>query len=251
MRIREVDRRDLRRHGGQIHVEQRQFRRVGGLQMADDARHNLRQHRHDIQMVADEAHLQIEADVLVDVADGVVRLGAEDRADLVDALEDADHDLLVELRALRQIGLPLEVLHGEDVRAALGRRGDQLRGLDFGEPQAVQRRPVAGHDARRQTEQRALLRMAQTDDRVIEEDRQARLQHRLVQADGRGLAYGREHFDDRRAHFHPAGRLRLGNHGALDGQHRLRQQPVEHGQRLGRVNHDLRGACARRAAPES
>ena len=53
-------------------------------------------------VVADEAHLGVERHVLGQVADGVVRFGSEHRADLVDALEHADHDLLVELRALRQ-----------------------------------------------------------------------------------------------------------------------------------------------------
>ena len=83
----------------------------------------------------DEAHLDVERDVLVEVARRVVRLGAEDRADLEDALEDADHDLLVELRALRQVGRPAEVVDGEDVGPALGGRGDELRRLDLDEAQ--------------------------------------------------------------------------------------------------------------------
>ena len=48
-------------------------------------------------------------------------------------LKDADHDLLVELRALRQIRALPEVVHAEDIGPALGGRGDQLGGLDFGE----------------------------------------------------------------------------------------------------------------------
>ena len=45
-------------------------------------------------------------DVLGQVAGRVVRLGAEHRADLEDPLEHADHHLLVELRALRQVAGP-------------------------------------------------------------------------------------------------------------------------------------------------
>ena len=65
-------------------------------------------------------------DVLAEVARGVVRLGAEHRADLVDALEHADHHLLVELRALREVRRAAEVVDREHVRAALGRGLDEL-----------------------------------------------------------------------------------------------------------------------------
>ena len=51
-------------------------------------------------MVADKALLDIQRDELVDVARRVVRLSPKRRADLEDALEHADHNLLVELRAL-------------------------------------------------------------------------------------------------------------------------------------------------------
>lgn len=64
----------------------------------------------------------------------VARLGAEHRPDLEDPLEDADHELLVELRRLRQITGPSEVVQFEHVRAGLGRRLDDLRRLDLDEP---------------------------------------------------------------------------------------------------------------------
>jgi len=53
--------------------------------------------------VPDEPELHVHADVLGEVAGGVVVLGPEDRADLVDALEDTHHGLLVELRRLREV----------------------------------------------------------------------------------------------------------------------------------------------------
>jgi hypothetical protein len=55
----------------------------------------------------------VKRQVLGQVADGVVGLGAEDRPDLVHALEHANHDLLVELRALGEIGAPAEPSTGK------------------------------------------------------------------------------------------------------------------------------------------
>ena len=89
-------------------------------------------------MVLDEAELDVERDVLREVAHGVVRLGAEDRADLVDPLEDADQLLLVELRALGEVRRPAEVVDREDVGAALGRGLDELGGVDLGEAVGVE-----------------------------------------------------------------------------------------------------------------
>jgi hypothetical protein len=58
------------------------------------------QHGQHIAMVADEAKLCVERHVFGQVPGGVVRLGPEHGAGLVNALEDADHRLLVELRGL-------------------------------------------------------------------------------------------------------------------------------------------------------
>ena len=62
--------------------------------------------------------------------------------DLVDPLEDADHQLLVELRRLGQVGRPAEVVEPEHVRAALG--GRRRRSSACGSRRSrsrVQRRP--------------------------------------------------------------------------------------------------------------
>jgi hypothetical protein len=57
---------------------------------------------------------------------------AEHRPRFEDPLEPRRHGhLLIELRALRQIRLAVEVLHLEHVRAALAGRRNQLRGVDF------------------------------------------------------------------------------------------------------------------------
>ena len=59
-------------------------------------------------------------------------LSAEGRANLEHPLEPAEHsELLVQLRALREVGIGLEVLHREQVGAALGCSGNDLRGVDF------------------------------------------------------------------------------------------------------------------------
>ena len=61
-------------------------------------------------------------------------------ADLVDALEDPDQHLLVELRALGEVRRPAEVVDLEDVGAALGRRLHELGGADLGEAAGVEGR---------------------------------------------------------------------------------------------------------------
>ena len=219
--------------------------------MLQNAPHHFGQHGHHIAVIPDEAHLQVEADVLVDMADGIVRLGAEDRADLEDPLEDAHHDLLVELWALRQVRLPVEVLHREDIRAAFGRRGDKLGRLNLGETQLAQRRPEPGHDAGRETEERTFLRVAQTDDRVIQEGGQRRSDRGLVEAQRQGVMHRRQDLEGRAVDLDPARRLRLGDDLAGDSQHSFRQQSIQAGERLRRVDHDLRQALAHRAAPGS
>jgi hypothetical protein len=119
-------------------------------------------------VVVDEAELHVETDVLVDVADGVVRLGAEDRADLVDAFKDADHDLLVELWALGQEGGAAEVVELEDVGPALRGRGDDLGRLHFGEVAGVHvaRKPAIAAAARRKTARRVGWRFTRRRDRA-------------------------------------------------------------------------------------
>ena len=127
-------------------------------------------------MVVDEAELDVERHVLGEVAHGVVRFGAEHRADLVHALEHADHHLLVELRALREVAGPAEVVDAEHVGAGLGRRRDDLRGLDLDEARRVERRPHPRERERAQPEHRAALRVSQRDRAVIELVRQLLLQ---------------------------------------------------------------------------
>ena len=127
--------------GGQGGAGQLQIGGVVFGQGGEDVGEQVAQDAHDGEVVVDKAQLDVEADVFAEVADGVVGFGAEDGADLEDAFEDADHDLLVELGALRQVGGAAEVVDGEDVGAALGGGGDELGRLDLG-------KALAGRDGR-------------------------------------------------------------------------------------------------------
>jgi hypothetical protein len=69
-------------------------------------RDNRAYDRHHIEVIVDEPELGVEGGVLGQVSCGVMRLGPKDRPGFVDALEDADQDLLIELRALREVGAP-------------------------------------------------------------------------------------------------------------------------------------------------
>ena len=62
---------------------------------------------------------------------GVVLFRPEHRTDFKHALIHRNHRLLIKLRALRQIGSPSEILHAEQVRAALRVLRDDLRRVDF------------------------------------------------------------------------------------------------------------------------
>jgi hypothetical protein len=204
------------RHLGQRGVEQGELRRAAIAHRRQHRREHVAEQRHHRAVVLDEAELDVEADVLGEVAGGGVRLGAEDRTDLVDALEDADRHLLVELRRLSQKCGPAEVVDGEDLGAALGSGAEYLRRLDLGEAAAVQGGAEAGGQRRLDPEHRAPLRMAQADDGVVEEGVEAGLHLALVQLERRRLGQRLQHCDPRLVQLDTAGRL---GHGDGDAGH--------------------------------
>ena len=60
--------------------------------------------------------------------------GMEVRSPVIEVLSPVREATPIGLnKPVLKTSLPVEILHGENVRAAFGRRGDQLRGLDFGE----------------------------------------------------------------------------------------------------------------------
>ena len=99
----------------------------------------------------------------------VVLLRPEDRCDLVDTLEDADHHLLVKLRALRQICLFAEIRQGEDISSALGSRCYELRCVDFGEVLSIQKFAERLTDPGLDLENRALFFISQRDGPVVQQ----------------------------------------------------------------------------------
>src|SRR5688572_21296848 len=99
----------------------------------------------------------------------VMRLGAEYRRDLEDTLEDTNHDLLVELRALREVaGLP-EVVQTETVGATLGGGGDDLGREDLRKAFRTQSRAVRSDRGIHQPEPGTSTWVSQCDRGVIEQ----------------------------------------------------------------------------------
>src|SRR5262245_8704233 len=82
-------------------------------------------------MAANKSHLDIEHGNFRDVAGRGAHFSAEGRCDFKHPLKDADHDLLVKLRALGQRGFLAEVIELKDFGAALGRSGHQLWRVNF------------------------------------------------------------------------------------------------------------------------
>src|ERR1051326_7157863 len=117
----------LRRDNRHLSLQQRQLSAVLLIEGCQDTCNGIAQHLHDGEVVLDKTELGVQADIFTKVARGVVRLGPENRTDLKDPLEDADHDLLVKLRALRQVSGPPEVVELEDVGPALGSCRNDLR----------------------------------------------------------------------------------------------------------------------------
>src|SRR6266487_3221190 len=123
----------LLKHSRHLHAQQLQFTCTELAERFQDTRNHVTQEGHHCKMVLDKAELNIQADIFVDVACRVMRLGAEDRANLEDALEDSHHDLLIELGTLCQVSISPKVVQFEDISPALGSRGDDLWRLYLGE----------------------------------------------------------------------------------------------------------------------
>ena len=192
--------------------------------MADHAGQHLAQDCLHVAVVVDEPHLGVERDVLGEMAHGVVGLGAEHRPDLVHPLEHADHDLLVQLRALGEERAPAEVVEPEDVRAALRRGTDDLRRLDLGEAERVERRPEPGERRRGDRERGA---DARDDGATPRRDRAASASVAL--SSGRRISNGErrdrvaEHRDRRCVQLDAGRRLRRRDDVAVDLRPRSRR----------------------------
>ena len=198
---------------------------------------HARQHGHDVAVALDEPELDVEAGVLVDVTRGVVRLGAEHRPDLVDPLEHADHDLLVELLALREIRDAIEVAHREHVGAAFGRGAHELGRLDLHEALAVERAPKPAHRRRGDPEDLAPRRVTVRDHGVVEQRRERHVDEILAERDRRRVGHRRDHAD-RLSHVVEF-ELRLRDDHPFDRDHRL--EPIAHDRERDRADATQRG----------
>ena len=83
-------------------------------EIGEDPPDDVGQKDHDRRMILDEPHLGVHTDVLVEVTDGLMRFGSEDRSHFVHTFKDTNHHLLIKLGALCQVRLLPEVLDRED-----------------------------------------------------------------------------------------------------------------------------------------
>ncbi len=185
-----------------------------GSQNASD---HVAQKGHDGKVVFDEAKLDIQADILVEVARGVMRLGAEDRANLEDALEDAYHDLLVKLRALRQVRRPPEVVEFEDGGSALGGGGDDLRRLYLGKTFGDECAAKTCHGASTESQDGASSRMAVRYGCVVEHCGDVCSDLAFVQGHRWHLGHRRDDLDAQVMQFDAAWGLGLADYPSFEG----------------------------------
>ncbi|KAJ6259481.1 hypothetical protein Dda_5118 [Drechslerella dactyloides] len=105
----------------------------------EDRLEHVVNHVQDLVVVLFESHFQVQAGEFGQVTVGVAVLGAEDGADLVHSLEIRDDaHLLGQLRALREEGVPAEIVDLENARSGLGCGALELGCVDFDEAIAVE-----------------------------------------------------------------------------------------------------------------
>src|SRR5579883_1097988 len=120
-------------------------------------------------MVFDKAKFRVQADVLVQVPRRIVWLGPEHGSDLKNALKNANHDLLIKLRALSQVGRSVKVVQFEHVRPALGGRCDDLGSLDLGKATGRERAAKTSHCPAGEAQNGPPRRVAVGDNGMIEQ----------------------------------------------------------------------------------
>src|SRR2546423_1774814 len=184
LRLREMYMRYLGGHSWQLDTQQVKFRSIVLAECLQDVRDHISQQSHYREMVLDKAKFGVQADIFIDMARGVVRLGAEDRADLEDALEDTNHDLLVELWTLCQVGGPSKVVQLKDVSSTLGCSGYNLRCLNLRKAACGQRGAEAGHGTCAEPQDGTPGGMAIGHSGMVEQGRDVRREFRFVQGYG-------------------------------------------------------------------
>ena len=193
-------------------------------------------HLHHVLKGGDVAEFQIEAGELGRVLIGVALLGAEHRASFEDALKAGSHGhLLVELGALCQISVAVEVVHLEHLRAALAGSSDQLGGVDLDEVAVQQELAHSIDEAALCLEHQLVLVGAQVDPAVIDALVDAGALHSLLFLGGCDLLAddgqcigGALHLDALGDHLHAAHLdVVVLHHLAGDGDDRVRGELVD------------------------
>ena len=195
------DRADL----GELRVQKRDLFGIVLFQKVHDVAQRARLHVHDVVKAVDEPHLEVHADILVEVAGGVVMLRTEHGPDLEHALVDGDEHLFIELRALRQKHLLAEIVELEDIRAALRALCADLGRADLGESL---RKEIFAEPARYpllHLEHGALLGVAQRHGAQVEVEVDGDIVE-LFFVDDKGHLFGgrREHVDAVDLHLKPS-----------------------------------------------
>ena len=201
-------------------------------------------HFHHVFVGFDIAELKVEAGELGRVLVGEGFLGAENRSALENALESRRHrHLFVKLRALREVGVAVEVLDFKHVRAALGRRADQLRRVDLDKVLFEQVVTHRVDENRLRPKHQLVLFGAEVDPAVVDAlvDRTA-LDRLFFLGRGDVLPHDGERlgdalgFDRTRdqldaAHFD----VFVLDHDAFDGDHRIGGQRIDHRNKVGEL----------------
>ncbi len=225
--VQQGDARNMGGHVGNGGAQQVELGLRGGFQAGHDAGQQAVLEAHDVFLVLDEAHLDVQAQVLVQVAARGVLLGAVHGRDLEHAFEHADHDLLVQLRALREVrGMP-EVVDGEQVRAALRACRDDLGRADLGEPLGHQVIPERGDQFGLYLQRGAFLQAAHGHHAVVQHGFRVDVPFHLGNLDRAGLHGGADHAELTDLHLEPAGRLGVRLDGARDLHAALRERQVQ------------------------
>jgi hypothetical protein len=142
---------------------------AGLISLLEDVLDGGANHVEDVLEAIDEAHLDIEHGELGEVASGGARLGAVGVVDFEDALKGPDHDLFVELWALGESSLAVEIIDLEDLGAAFGGFSEELRGVDFDEFVVDEELAEILGDGGADAENALLIEVADVEDAVLKE----------------------------------------------------------------------------------
>src|SRR5579884_676790 len=211
----------LRGHSRHLDTQEFQFSRVLFGQRCQNTCHHIAQQGHHCKVVLDETELDVQADVLVEMARGVMWLGTEDGTDLEDALKDAHENLFIELRTLCEVGGSSEVVQLKDVRPALGRGGNDLGRLYFGKAPRQQGATKSRYRSCPKPQNSASCRMAVCHNCMIQQRCNVRRNLPFVERYGGCLCNRCNHLHVQIVQLDTARCLCLAHHQALNGNHTL------------------------------